>query len=149
MADNDQQRYSKPEIDNDPIKWDKDEAPTEWVPTEFEKKIKAIPEDKWNLYQTLGGGLIGAVAAALLFAGGTGLSAGFLIAVVLALLVPNGLESRGRRKLMRARVAMIIVLAIGIVAMVIYNGVTHGWEVFAKKEEVEAALRTVGMYELI
>ena len=141
MADNDQQRYSKPEIDNDPIKWDKDEAPTEWVPTEFEKKIKAIPEDKWNLYQTIGGAAIGIIAAALLFASSSGLSWGFLVAVVLALLLPNWLEDKGRRKLFRARIAMIIALGIGIVAMLLYNGFTYGWDFFKKKEEAETAAR--------
>ena len=133
MADNEQERYSRPEID-DPIKWDKDEAPTEYVPTEFEKKVKAIPEDKWLLYQTLGGAVVGAVVAALLFASGSGLSAGFLIAVVLALLLPNWLEDKCRRKLNRARVVMIAVMAVGIVAMVLYNGFTYGWDFFKKQE---------------
>ena len=143
MADNDQERYSKPEIGDDPIQWDKDEAPTEWVPTEFEKKIKAIPEDRWNLYQTLGGGLIGAISAALLFSGGSGLSAGFLIAVVLALVVPSWLEDKGRRKLLRARLAMIVVLGVCILGMLLYNGFTRGWDFFKKKEAVEALARVI------
>ena len=143
MADNDQERYSRPEIDNDPIKWDTDEAPTDWVPTAFEKKIKAIPEDKWLLYQTLGGAAIGLVSAALLFLSSSGLIAGFLIAVVLALLVPNILEDKGRRKLTRARVAMIAALAAGILAMTLYNGFTYGWDFFKKKEEAEALVRAL------
>ena len=141
MADNDRERYSQPEIGDDPIKWDKDEAPTEWVPTEFEKKVKAIPEDKWNLYQTLGGGLIGAISAVLLFASGSGMSAGFLIAVVLALLLPGWLEDKCRRKLLRARLSMIVVLGVCILALLLYNGFTHGWDFFKKPEEAQAAAR--------
>lgn len=135
---NNEERYAKPEID-DVIQWDTDEAPTEWVPTAFEKRVKAIPEDKWLLYQTLGGGLVGLVVAILLFAGSSGLSAGFLIGAVLALLLPNWLESKGRRKLFRARIAMIVVLGVAIVAMTLYNGLTYGWDFWKKKETVEAA----------
>lgn len=134
-------RYAKPEIDDAVIQWDTDEAPTEWVPTQFEKKIKAIPEDKWKLYQTVGGGLLGLIEAILLFAGNKGMSAGFLIAVVLALLLPNWLENKGRRKLYRARIAMIAVLGISIVVMLLYNGFTYGWDFFKKKDEAEAAVK--------
>lgn len=137
-----QERYATPEIDNNTPDWDTDEAPTEWVPTRFEKRIKAIPEDKWNLYQTIGGVVIGIVVAVLLFAGNRGVGAGFLISALLALLLPNILESKGRRKLLRARIVMIAVLAVSIVVMVLYNGMTYGWDFFTKKEETEAMLRT-------
>ena len=113
--------YDTPEIDND------DDAPTEWVPSRFEKRIHAIPEAKWNLYQILGGGLIGLIAVAGLCLGGTGVTPGFLVAVVLALLLPNWLEDRGRRKLNKARIAMIVVLAVGLIAMTVYTGMTQGW----------------------
>ena len=136
-----EERYAKAEIEDNINPWDTDEAPTEWVPTRFEKRIHAIPEDKWNLYQTLGGAVIGLVIAGLLFAGGSGLNAGFLIAVVLALLLPNLLEDRGRRKLQRGRLAMIIAMAIGIGILAVYAGVTTGWNFFTKKEAAEAALR--------
>ena len=135
-----QQRYSKAEID-DILADDPDEAPTEWVPTRFEKRVNAIPEKTWVLYQILGGGLVGALVVVALFMGGAGLNAGFLISVVLALLLPNWLEDRGRRKLYKARYAMIAVIAVGIAAMVIYNGVTKGLDSFTIKKTEEAAAR--------
>lgn len=132
------ERYSKAEID-EILADDPDEAPTEWVPSRFEKRINAIPEGRWTLYQLLGGALIGSLVVATLFAGGKGFSWSFLVSVVLALLLPNWLEDRGRRKLFKLRYAMIAVMAIGIIAMVIYNGVTKGWDVFAPKAAEEAA----------
>lgn len=131
-----EEKYASPEIDEDD-----DDAPTEWVPSRFEKRIHAIPEARWNLYQILGGSLIGIFAVVALFMGGTGISAPFLVAIVLALMLPNWLEDRGRRKLNKGRFAMIIVMGVGIVAMVLYTGFTQGWDFFKKKEEVEAAVR--------
>ena len=135
-----EKKYAAPEIDDD----DDDDAPTEWVPSRFEKRIHAIPEARWKLYQILGGGAIGLFTVGALFLGGTGKvgSALFLAAVVLALLLPNWLEDRGRRKLNVARYAMIIVIAVGVVALLLYTGLTQGWDFFKKKDEAEAALRT-------
>ena len=130
----DAERYAKPEIEDDVIAWDTDEAPTEWVPTQFEKRIKAIPDKQWDLYQYLGGALIGVIAVVCLFSGGAGLSAGFLIAVVLAMLVPNWLENKGRRKLTKGRYVMLAVMTVGSIAMVLYTGFTKGWAVFTRKE---------------
>lgn len=132
------QRYANPEID-DILADDPDEAPTEWVPSRFERKIHAIPEKTWDLYQYLGGGLIGVIVVASLYLSGSGLGAGFLIAVVLALVFPNWLEDRGRRKLTKARYAMIAVIALGLIAMVLYLGMTKGWDSFFKKEAAETA----------
>ena len=110
-----EERYAAPEIDDD----DDDDAPTEWVPSRFEKRVHAIPEAKWNLYQTLGGAAVGLFTLFALFVGGTGVNAMFLIAIALALLLPNILEDRGRRKLNRARLVLVIVLAVGIVIMLL------------------------------
>ena len=132
------QRYAAPEIDDD----DEDDAPTEWVPSRFEKKVHAIPDRTWNLYQIAGGVVIGAFTVAALFLGGSGLNVPFLVAIVLALFVPNWLEDRGRRKLNVARYAMIAVIAVGVVALLLYTGLTQGWDFFKKKDEAEAALRT-------
>ena len=141
----DLERYAAPEIEDD----DEDDAPTEWVPTRFEKKIKAIPDKQWNLYQTLAGVVIGAATAGTLFLGGSGSkgsSIPFLIAVVVALAGPNVLEDRGRRKLNRFRMVLIIVMAVSIIAFTIYNGTTKGWDFMKKKEETEAALRLAGLW---
>lgn len=128
----DPERYAAPEIDDND-----DDAPTEWVPSRFEKRIHAIPEKQWNLYQTLAGLAIGAFTVFALFFGGQGLNPLFLAAIVLALLVPNMLEDRGRRRLSRGRIVMIITMAVGIAAMAIYFAVTKRGD--AKPEEIEAA----------
>ena len=129
-----EQKYAAPEIDDD----DDDDTPTEWVPSRFEKRIHAIPDAKWDLYQILGGAAIGLFTVFALFLGGTGVSAPFLVAVVLALLLPNWLEDRGRRKLTKGRYAMIAVIAVGVVAVFLYTGFTQGWNIFKKKEAAEA-----------
>jgi len=150
----DLERYANPEIFDDPapaappahsaepeIDDDDDDAPTEWVPSRFERRIHAIPEAQWKLYQTVGGVLIGAFTVFALFFGGQGLNPLFLIAIVLALFAPNMLEDRGRRKLTRGRMVMAITIAIGVAAMAVYTGMTKGWRVFSLKKEAEDALR--------
>ena len=133
-----EQRYAAPEIDDDD-----EPAPTEWVPSRFEKRVHAIPEARWTLYQILGGGAIGLFTVLALFLGGTGISAPFLVAIVLALLLPNWLEDRGRRKLTKGRYAMIIVITVGVVVMFLYTGLTQGWDFFKKKDEAQAMLRSL------
>ena len=39
------------------------------------------------------------------------------------------------------RYAMIAVIAVGVVALLMYTGLTQGWDFFKKKDEAEAALR--------
>lgn len=141
-----QPRYAQPEID-DILADDPDEAPTEWVPTRFEKRVKAISEARWTLYQILGGSVIGIITVITLFFGGKGkgFSYGFMAAVVLALLAPNWLEDRARRKVTKGRIAMIVVIAVGIVFMVLYTGFTQGWSLFKPKAAEEAA-RMLGLW---
>ena len=131
-----EQKYIAPEIDDDD-----DDAPTEWVPSRFEKRIHAIPDAKWDLYQILGGAVIGLFTVFSLFIGGAGVSAPFLVAIVMALILPNWLEDRGRRKLNKGRYAMIIVIGVGVVAILLYTGFTQGWNFIGKKDEAEAAVR--------
>ena len=153
-------RYGEPEIDDAPAPRpapgvdaapeidDDDDAPTEWVPSRFEKRIHAIPEGQWNLYQTLAGVAIGLFTAFSLFFGGPGLNPMFLVAVVLALAAPSVLEDRGRRRLTRFRITLIIVLAAGIIGMTVYTGVTKGWSTFTLRQEEEAALRALNRWRV-
>ena len=98
---------------------DDDEAPTEHVPSEFEKKMAAIPENKWNLYQIIGGILIGLFTVFALFAGEDS-SFMFLTAICIALLGPNQFEKSANRKVYKGRVAMCISIAVGLLIMFIY-----------------------------
>ena len=122
-------RYASPEIEDD-----EDDAPTEWVPSRFEKRIHAIPEGLWNLYQTLAGVAVGAFSVFALYFGGSGLSPLFLAALALALAAPNILEDRGRRRLSRFRIVLIIAIALGVIGMTAYTGATQGWDFFRKQE---------------
>lgn len=102
---------------------DDDEAPMEHVPSEFEKKMHAIPEGKWNLYQIIAGILIGAYTVYALFKGEkTDFS--FIIALVLALIAPGQLEKSANRKLLKLRIVICITLAIGIAGMIIFFLIT-------------------------
>lgn len=102
---------------------DDEEAPAEHVPTAFEKKMQAIPENRWNLYQIIAGILIGAYTVYTLFSGQDS-SFSFIIALVLALIAPGQFEKSANRKLLKLRIAMCITLTIGIVGMIIYSLVT-------------------------
>lgn len=98
---------------------DTDEAPMEHVPTAFEKKMAAIPENKWLVYQIIGGVLTGLLTVAALF-GGDDSSMLFLIALVLALFGPNQFEKSANRKIYMGRMALCITIAVGLVAMFVY-----------------------------
>ncbi len=102
---------------------DEDEAPTEHVPTEFEKKMAAIPENKWRIYQIIAGIAIGLFTVFALF-GGEDSSFMFIIALCLALLGPNQFEKSANRKIFQARYALIVTIAVGLVVMLIYYGAT-------------------------
>ena len=128
------------EIDDD----DDDPAPTEWVPTRFEKRVKAIPESKWNLYQCLAGAAIAIYTVLALFFGGQGLNPLFLVGVVLALVLPRWLEDRGRRSLYKGRKVMLIVMAVTLVALALIHGFRTGFNFFEKKEEAGEAARIAG-----
>ena len=123
---------------------DDDPAPTEWVPTRFEKRIKAIPEAKWNLYQCLAGAAIAVYTVLALFFGGQGLNPLFLIGVVLALVLPRWLEDRGRRSLYKGRKVMLIVMAVMLVALTLIHGFQTDFNFFEAKEETEEAARIAG-----
>jgi len=102
---------------------DEDEAPTEHVPTAFEKKMAAIPEDKWNLYQIIAGIVIGLFTVYALY-GGEDTSYMFLTAILIALVGPNQFEKAANRKIYKGRVAMCISLAVGIAVMFVVYLVT-------------------------
>lgn len=110
-----------------------DDEDTPYEPSEMEKRIAAIPEDKWTLYQILGGGAVGLVAVALLTFGSEDLGTWALVlAVVLALAMPRYLERWWGRKLPRARVAMIISMLVALVAFFLVTGLRTGFKFIDK-----------------
>ncbi len=94
---------------NEPV----EEAPPE--PTEFEKRMAAIPDDKWKKYQIIAGIILGLLSAMCIVVLGRMESIGsmaFIGAAVLALFVPNILEKKGGRKIPVLRTALILALVV-------------------------------------
>ena len=86
---------------------------------EFQKKVRDLPESKWNLYQIIGGALTGAACGYLL----TEISSypsigmyGTIAAALLALFGPRLVEKRFKRTVQKARVWMMIALGVWLVA---------------------------------
>lgn len=103
-----------------------DDTPPE--PTEFEKKIAAIPDDKWKLYQIIAGavlGILSAVSITVLSKMESIGSMGLIIAAVLALFLPNMLEKKGGRKIPALRTALIIALTISMGLFAFYGFVIN------------------------
>ncbi len=80
-------------------------------PTALQKKIADIPDDKWKLYQTLAGAVLGLVVGCALFLripGNETSSLGMLIGAIIALFAPKYLELQAARKIPRLRTAMLV-----------------------------------------
>lgn len=115
-----------------------EEPVPEETPTPFQKKIAAIPEKKWRLYQIIGGILLGTLTVFTLFYrsspdSGT-ISYGFLIAICLALFGPNYLEKQGKREIYLGRKWLCITMGAGMVIAVLILGFSTNWEIFKPVE---------------
>ena len=100
----------------------------------FQKFIARLDDAKWKLYQRIFGVILGLGTAVALFWPGQneeGSKIGsytLIIAVVIALLIPNIIEKRGGRKITQARYTMVITLGIALVAFFIMTGIKHDWQ---------------------
>ena len=82
---------------------------------ELQTKVRNLPEAKWNLYQRIGGAILGLLCGFLLTYFGSYESVGMfgtIAAVVIALFAPNLIEKRLKRSLQKGRVALMIGLAV-------------------------------------
>lgn len=92
-------------------------------PTALQEKVAAIPDEKWKLYQLLGGILLGIICGLLisfgdkLFSG----SVGVILAFGVALVLPNLLERQFARSLRRMRVVLAAALAVCLLASLAYG----------------------------
>ena len=101
----------------------------------FQLYVAKMNDKSWNLAQRIFGVVLGILASVALFwdsIGGAdkekgGFSFSLIIAVVIAMLVPNIVEKQGLRKIPKTRTTMAITLLICIVAYLIYLGVTTGF----------------------
>ncbi len=99
------------------------ETPTVTPPQEeldeLQTKVHNLPEAKWNLYQRIGGAVLGLLCGYLLTYFGSYESVGMfgtIAAVVIALFAPNLIEKRLKRSLQKGRVALMIGLAAWMLA---------------------------------
>ena len=88
-------------------------------PTHFQKRIAAIPEKRWVVYQIVAGIAVGLLTVVTLFIGNGDFSYLFFLAVCLALIGPNYLERQGERRIPQGRTAMCITIAVGLVAILL------------------------------
>ena len=102
---------------------DLQERKTEQLPPEelddLQKKVRDLPESKWNLYQTIGGAVTGAVCGFLLTEVSSYPSIGMygtIAAALLALFGPRMIEKRLKRTVQKARVWMMIALGVWLLA---------------------------------
>lgn len=101
----------------------------------FQLYVAKMNDKSWNLAQRIFGVVLGILASVALFwdsIGGAdkekgGFSFSLIIAVVIAMLIPNIVEKQGLRKIPKTRTTMAITLLICIVAYLVYLGVTTGF----------------------
>jgi len=101
----------------------------------FQKFIAKLDDKKWVLYQRILGIVLGVASAVSLFWKGGGESAekegafswGLVIAIVLAMLVPNIIEKKGMRKINKARTTLAITLGVCIVIYFAYVALVKGF----------------------
>ena len=94
-----------------------DDDDDEYIPGEMEKRIDAMPPEKWRLWQIAGGAAVGLAA----------------VAALLALLLPRYLERAWRHPLNVARRAMVIAMIIGLAVMFVIIGARTGFSFRASK----------------
>lgn len=93
---------------------------TLFMPTEFQKKVEAIPEEKWKRYQILGGIGLGVLCALCITVlnriEGLPSIVSMVAALVLAVYGPRFFESKAKRAIPKTRIALVItaVLCFGL-----------------------------------
>ena len=108
------------------------EAPIVVPPQEelddLQTKVRNLPEAKWNLFQRIGGAVMGLLCGYLLTYFGQYESIGMygtIAAVLIALFVPRMIEKRVKRTVQKGRVALMIALGAWMLAyllIMVLNG---------------------------
>ena len=97
---------------------------------ELQKRVNNYPEKTWTLIQRIAGGAMGILCGLLLTYFSNFESIGMIstiAAVLIALLLPNVIEKRVRRKIQKGRAAMLIGLAVwlaGYTLVMVLGGVS-------------------------
>jgi hypothetical protein len=101
------------------------------------QKAAEIDEKRWLSYQTYGGVVLGIATGAIMFLvkdEGSFLPLNFVLALVIAKFLPDYLEKQMSRSLRRARIVMVIVIAVSILAYAGYILLTKGPSAFIAKQ---------------
>lgn len=125
-------------LDDDPISTMTEEELQESILEDsgmngFQKAIARMSEKTWTLVQRIVGGILGIAAGAALFWNGgsnneSGFSYSLIVAVVIAMLIPNIIEKQGLRRIPKLRIALVIGLAVMIAIYFVYWGGVHGFK---------------------
>ena len=100
----------------------------DYIPGEMEKRIAAMTPGQWKRWQILGGGAVGIAIVFCLFGFGPDLATyGLIMAALMAIIMPRYLERAWRCKLNTARMAMIVTMVIGLIAMFVITGMRNGF----------------------
>ncbi len=86
---------------------------------DLQTKVRNLPEAKWNLFQRIGGAVMGLLCGYLLTYFGQYESIGMygtIAAVLVALFVPGMIEKRVKRTVQKGRVALMLALAAWMLA---------------------------------
>ena len=89
---------------------------------DLQKKVRDIPEQKWNLFQYIGGALMGLLCGFLLTTVSSYPSIGMygtIAAALLALFGPRMIEKRVKRTVQKGRVALMIALGAWMLAFLL------------------------------
>jgi len=81
---------------------------------DLQTKVRNYPESQWNLYQRIGGAVLGLLCGYLLTYFGQYESIGMygtIAAVLIALFVPGMIEKRVKRSVQKGRIALMLALA--------------------------------------
>ena len=103
----------------------------------FQKFIARLDEKTWTLYQRIVGAILGVAAGVSLFwnsgkdTGEQTFSWSLILAVVIAMLIPNILEKQSGRRINKLRIALVIALGVMIVGYFIIVGATTGFKLTA------------------
>lgn len=102
----------------------------------FQKFIARMDEKTWTLVQRIAGAVLGVGAGLALFWNGggdneQGFSYSLVVAIVIAMLIPNILEKQGGRRIPKLRVALVIALGVMIVGYFIVVGTRTGFRLTA------------------
>jgi len=102
----------------------------------FQKYIARLNDKTWTLIQRIVGAILGVASGlALFWNGGSDSEQGFswslVLAIVIAMLIPNILEKQSGRRINKLRVALVIALGVMIVGYFIVVGARTGFKMTA------------------